>query len=241
MGFDSGAGAVLMSPSKKSPPQSEATERQRVPRIRDRLYIPGLLYSEILDRPLSGIRRKVRELVRAGSLFPLLDICCGPGTQCGRLKRDGGPIFGLDINLRMTKYAAARHPGVLFICADAVALPFQPGIFRGIIISFALHEKPPWIRPRVLAAAKEILAPGGRIILVDFEQPWSAGSRAALCYVSVIERLAGREHFRNGRDFLGRGGLETILRDHGFTEVGRSNIEAGSCAIVLARVSGPEI
>lgn len=212
-----------------------------MPRIRDRLYVPGLLYSEILDRPLAAIRRKVGELVRAGGLFPLLDICCGPGTQCGRLKRDGGPVFGLDINLRMTKYAAARHPGAMFICADAVALPFPARYFRGIIISFALHEKPARIRPRLLAAAKKVLASEGRIILVDFEQPWSAGSRAALRYVSVIERMAGREHFRNGRDFLGRGGLRSILKDHGLSEVSRHNIEAGACAIVLAGINGQDL
>jgi demethylmenaquinone methyltransferase/2-methoxy-6-polyprenyl-1,4-benzoquinol methylase len=140
----------------------------------------------------------------------------------------------------MTKYAAARHPGVMFVCADAVSLPFSPRYFHGIVISFALHEKPPGIRPRLLAAAKEILAPGGRIILVDFEQPWSAGSRAALRYASLIEHLAGREHFLNGRDFLERGGLRNILGDNGLVEVSRFNIEAGSCAIVLARSGGTE-
>jgi demethylmenaquinone methyltransferase/2-methoxy-6-polyprenyl-1,4-benzoquinol methylase len=207
-------------------------------RKRDRLYIPGLLYSEILDRPLAGIRQKVNDLVVANSLFPVLDICCGPGTQCGRLRKGRGPVFGLDLNLRMTKYAAARHPRVRFICADAVALPFPPGCFQGIVISFALHEKSPWIRPRLLAAAKEILAHGGRIILVDFERPWSAASRIARSYINLIERLAGREHFRNGRDFLGNGGLRRILKANGLAEVSRNNIEAGACAIVLTRITG---
>jgi len=204
------------------------------------LYISGLLYSEILDRPLAGIRRKVRELVRAGGLYPVLDICCGTGIQCGRLRQDRSPVFGLDINLRMTKYAAARHPGVMFVCADAISLPFPARYFQGIIISFALHEKPPGIRPRLLAAAREVLAPEGRIILVDFEQPWSFGSHAALYYIRIIELLAGREHYRNGRDFLGRGGLRTILKDNGLAEVSRFNIELGSCAIVLARAADDE-
>ena len=211
-----------------------------MPGRRHRRYLPGLLYTEILDRPLMGIRRNVNELVLAGGLFPVLDICCGPGTQCGRLRKERGPVFGLDINLRMTKYAAARHPGAMFICADAVFLPFPPRSFQGIIISFALHEKPPGIRPRLLAAAKEALAPGGRIVLVDFEQPWSAGSNAALCYISLIERLAGRRHYRNGRDFLERGGLRAILKDNGLAEVSRHNIEAGACAIVLARTLGKD-
>jgi demethylmenaquinone methyltransferase/2-methoxy-6-polyprenyl-1,4-benzoquinol methylase len=205
------------------------------------LYVPGLLYSGILDRALAGIRRKVRELVVAGGLFPVLDICCGTGIQCGRLRKDRSPVFGLDINIRMTKYAAARHPGVMFVCADAMSLPFPPRYFQGLIISFALHEKPPVIRPRLLAAAKEVLAPEGRIVLVDFEQPWSAGSSAALRYVSVIERLAGREHYTNGRDFLIRGGLRTILKDNGLAEVSRFNIESGCCAVILAGVSGQEI
>jgi demethylmenaquinone methyltransferase/2-methoxy-6-polyprenyl-1,4-benzoquinol methylase len=201
---------------------------------RDRYYLPGLLYTGILEVPLRGIRKKVRNLVLKNDLFPLLDLCCGPGTQAGLLRRPGSCPVAADINIRMLKYAASLHPEVHFVCADAAQTPFRPHVFRGIVISFALHEKRTDFRPRLLAEAKTLLSPGGRILLVDFERPWDEASRRAYLYVSVIERLAGTSHFRNGRDFFRRGGLRELLRENGFREVERQNIAAGTCAVVLA-------
>jgi ubiquinone/menaquinone biosynthesis C-methylase UbiE len=201
---------------------------------RNRFYLPGLLYTEILEFPLRGIRKKVGNLVLKNDLFPLLDLCCGPGTQAGLLRRPGRNPLGLDINIGMLRYAASRWPGAHFVCADAAQAPFRPGAFRGIIVSFALHEKKADFRPRLLAEARTLLAPEGRLILVDFERPWDGLSRKAYLYVSVIERLAGIRHFRNGRDFFRRGGLRELIRENGLREVERQNIAAGTCALVLA-------
>jgi ubiquinone/menaquinone biosynthesis C-methylase UbiE len=201
---------------------------------RDRFYLPGFFYTGVLDVPLRGIRKKVRNLADNENLFPLLDLCCGPGTQAGLLRQPGREAVGVDINVRLLKYAASRRLGVPFICADAARTPFRPGTFRGIVVSFALHEKEADFRPRLLAEAKALLSPDGRIILVDFEQPWDRTSRLAYLYVSAIERLAGRRHFRNGRDFFKRGGLRGLLRENGLREVERQDIAAGTCAVVLA-------
>ena len=201
---------------------------------RGRWYLPGMLYTGILEIPLRGIRKKVRDLALKNNLFPLLDLCCGPGTQAGLLGRPESAVVGLDINLNMLKYAASRRPGLPFLCADAARTPFRPGTFRGIVISFALHEKETEFRARLLGEAKNILAPGGGIVLVDFERPWDRASRRAYLYVSAIERLAGRSHFRNGRDFFERGGLGPLLKENGLREVERQDIAAGTCAVVLA-------
>jgi len=202
--------------------------------VRGRWYLPGMLYTGILEVPLQGIRQKVRNLVLKNNLFPVLDLCCGPGTQAGLLGRPGGSVLGLDINLNMLKYAAFRRPGVPFLCADGARTPFRPGSFRGIVISFALHEKDTEFRARLLSEVKSLLVPGGGIVLVDFERPWDGASRRAYLYVSAIERLAGRSHFRNGRDFFNRGGLRALLRENGLLEVERQDVAAGTCAVVLA-------
>lgn len=199
-----------------------------------RFYLPGMLYSGLLEVPLRGIRRTVSDLVIRNGLYPVLDLCCGPGTQAGRLSRQGYPVLGLDINLGMLRYAASRRRGVPLCCADAVRPPFPPGTFRGIVITFALHEKEAEFRSRLLKEAKILLAPGGGIVLVDFERPWDAASKTAFLHVSIIERLAGRRHFGNGRDFMRRGGLRELLKDNGLREVERRDIAAGTCAAVLA-------
>ena len=198
-----------------------------------------MLYDGLLERPLVGIRKKVRKHITEEGLFPLIDICCGPGTQLGRLSATnlgaGSLSVGLDINFGMVRYAAARRPSVPFVCGDATRLPFREGsFFKGAVLSFALHEQEPEVRRQILAAAKKVLAPGGRLVLVDFEKPWDPVSRRAYAYTSVIEKLAGRNHFRLNRDFFRRGGLRALLSENGFLEIFRDDIAPGTCALVIA-------
>ena len=83
---------------------------------------------------------------------------------------------------------------------------------------------------------RRVLRPDGRLIAVDFENPWDAASRAGALFTRAIERLAGREHYGNGRDFLRRGGLRGFLRENGFVEVARRDVPIGSLSVVVARV-----
>src|SRR4030043_669861 len=108
---------------------------------RARFYLPGMLYTRLLEFLLRGMPRAVCDIVLRTDLYPLLDLCCGPGTQAGLLRRQGKPVLGLDINLKMLKYAASRGVEVSFCCADAAQTPFPAGTFRGIVVSFALHQK----------------------------------------------------------------------------------------------------
>jgi ubiquinone/menaquinone biosynthesis C-methylase UbiE len=140
----------------------------------------------------------------------------------------------------MLKYASSRHPGVPFICADGAQIPFRPNAIPGIVISFALHEKEAGLRADLLRQARSVLAPGGSIVVVDFEKPWDSASRIANLYVSAIERLVGRQHFRNRRDFLRRGGLRALLRENNLRETERRDIAAGTCAVVLAVPVSPK-
>lgn len=149
--------------------------------------------------------------------------------------QERGLAVGLDMHLGFVRYAAARAQGVPFVCGDAARLPFKDGSARAVSLSFGLHDKSPELRKAILKEARRALAPEGRLISVDFERPWSAKSRAGALIAQAIERLAPREHYQNGREFLRSGGLRAFLRDNGFIEVDRRDVEMGSLAIVVAR------
>jgi ubiquinone/menaquinone biosynthesis C-methylase UbiE len=199
-----------------------------------RWYLQGLLYDGVFEPLLKSIKKRVAAMIAAHDLYPVLDICCGTGRQRRWLAASGKPAWGLDINLKLLKYAASRQPDVPFVCADAAHLPFGSSVIKGAVISFALHEKPPEMRSRILAQANALLVPGGRIVVADFERPWNRESRAGARWTRMIERLAGRTHFLSGRDFLRRGGLRSLLQASGLVELERYDIEAGACAVVLA-------
>ncbi|MBN2200067.1 MAG: methyltransferase domain-containing protein [Candidatus Aminicenantes bacterium] len=153
----------------------------------------------------------------------------------GRGMRARNLAIGLDMHLGFVRYAAARAPGVPFVCGDAARLPFRDESVRAISISFGLHDKNPEQRKAIVQEARRALDPDGKLIAVDFERPWNAESRIGALFSWAIERSAPREHYRNGREFLRSGGLRGFLRAGGFLEVERRDVKTGSLAIVVAR------
>jgi ubiquinone/menaquinone biosynthesis C-methylase UbiE len=212
----------------------------RTGRRNGRYYFPGLLYDLAFGRILASVRKSVSAAVTAEDFTPWLDVCCGTGSQLrGRGPDAGsGPAIGLDLHPGMIRYAAARAPEQTFIRADAAGLPFKTGTVRAVSISLGLHDKDPQLRASMIDEVKRVLARGGRLIAVDFEAPWSPKARLGALFAWAIERTAGGTHYRNGRDFLRRGGLGAFLQENGFVEVSRRDIAAGSIAVVVGRI-GP--
>ena len=199
-----------------------------------KLYLGGLLYDCLLEPPLRNIKMKVAQYISCFGLYPALDICCGSGVQCNRIFENGEGIHGLDLDVRMIQYASSKYPRIPFMCADAAHLPIKESSLKAVILSFALHDKFPKTRLKILKEARRILNPEGKIVFVDFECPWNRKSRIASLYVYGIERMAGRDHFRNGRQFLQQGGLRSFLEKNGLEEIERYNVDLAHTGIVLA-------
>jgi ubiquinone/menaquinone biosynthesis C-methylase UbiE len=196
-------------------------------------YLPGLSYDLAFGRMFRGLRERVARTIEDEGLYPWLDVCCGTGSQFRRVA--GRPVFGLDLSFGFARYAAARAPAVPFLCGDAARLPFKNSSIRAVTVSFGLHDKSIELRRGMLGEVRRVLGPGGKLIAVDFENPWNAGSKVGMLFVRAVERLARGEHYRNGREFLKAGGLRAFLRENGFVEVSRCNVASGSLGIVVAR------
>ena len=206
-------------------------------RTRRAWYVPGRLYDLAFGLILRGVRRRVVEAVSQAGSGPWLDVCCGTGSQFRGLGARDGPklTVGLDKSCGMVLYAAARAPGLPFVCGDAARLPFKDGAFLSVTVSFGLHDKSPELRREMMRETRRVLARGGRLIAVDFENPWNAKSTIGAALARAIERLAVGEHYRNGREFLERGGLRTFLAENGFDEEARHGVETGALGVVVAR------
>jgi len=202
-----------------------------------KVYIDGLLYDSILETLLKGLKKRVTEIILKHGLFPVLDICCGTGMQCRRIWRTEQDIYGLDRDLRMIQYAASKYPEIPFLCADAVLIPFRNSCLNGAIFSYSLHDKSPEMRTKMLEETKRILKPDGKIVFVDFEKPWSRQSRLGGFFTWGIERMAGKEHYSNGRHFLEQGGLRAFIKQNGLVEVDRHDVELAHTSIVVAQFS----
>lgn len=202
-----------------------------------KIYIGGLLYDFALETLLKGIKGRVTEYLIKHDLFPAMDICCGTGAQCHGIGKVNQSIYGLDWDFKMIKYAASKYPGLSFMCANAVQIPLKSSCLKGIVISYSIHDKPPKIQTKIMEEVERILRPEGKIVFVDFEMPWSRKSRMGWLLTTGIERMAGKKHFGYGREFLGRGGLKTFLKQNGLVEIERTDVELAHTGIVVAQFS----
>jgi ubiquinone/menaquinone biosynthesis C-methylase UbiE len=122
----------------------------------------------------------------------LLDLGTGTAALLHELARSAHPprsAVGLDRSPQMLARAATLPSGWKLLEADAGALPFADASFDVVTASYLLHLLDERERAQVLAQARRVLAPGGRVGIVTVAPP--SGPLASL--VSwPIRALAGR-------------------------------------------------
>lgn len=203
-----------------------------------KIILRGTLYDLFIEPFLKRTKEWIAQFIIQNDLFPALDICSGTGKQCQLAANSHQRIIGLDLDFKMIKHAASKYPQITFICADAANIPLQKESLKAVIISYALHEKPLNLRAKILEEAKSLLSPGGKLIFVDFEKPWNRLSRVGSLLTWSIERLAGREHYKNSRQFLQDGGLQTFIRANRLRPIEKQDFALGNSSIVVAQFEG---
>jgi len=106
----------------------------------------------------------------------VLDLCTGTGDVALALARRVGPgvaVHAADFCEPMVARAPAKaaHAGLApaFLVSDALALPYAGGRFRAVTVAFGLRNiQDP---PAALAEMARVLAPGGRLLVLEFSRP----------------------------------------------------------------------
>lgn len=176
----------------------------------------------------------VSRYIRNQDLFPVLDLCCGTGAQIQLLGKKREGVYGVDLDFNMLQYASTRHRGYSFVCGNARGLPFKPDSFCSVILSYAVHEKVPSLRQKMILGVLRVLKPEGKIIFIDYEIPRNFISRVGRMATFIIERSAGKKHFQNSQEFLSQGGLKEFIHKNGLKEVSSVHLDLGSSRIVIA-------
>ncbi|MBI3120204.1 MAG: methyltransferase domain-containing protein [Candidatus Kerfeldbacteria bacterium] len=154
------------------------------------------------------MRMRVVELLGA-SPKKILDVACGPGRQTYQLAKAGHSVTGMDLSpdmLRQTK----RDPALdlTYLEGDATSMPFSDSIFDVSTISFALHDMPEDLAINVLKEMKRVTKNHGRIIIVDYNQPYNLFSKLFL----RLSRLWETQYYWH---FI-QTGLQCYLEQAGF-------------------------
>ncbi len=166
----------------------------------------------------------------------VLDVGCGTGARLELYKQAGCQVFGIDLSPAMLQMARNRlDEAANLYMGDASNLPFSDRKFDLIIISTALHEMPRLVRSAVINEAVRTLNETGRILLIDFHpgplRPLKGWIHKGM--ITFVEMAAGREHFRNYRDFIARKGLPALILKHGLSVDKEKIVSAGNIALFL--------
>ncbi|WP_051261394.1 class I SAM-dependent methyltransferase [Desulfovibrio inopinatus] len=158
---------------------------------------------------LDPMRRHVVQILTQAKAKSVLDVCCGTGRFVRMLVDAGMTVSGLDISPSMLSQAQ-RTCGARATLSlqDATCMAFSSHTFDAAVIAMALHEKTAPVRQRILTEMIRIITPGGMLVLVDYG-PHAHVSIDGV-FVGLVERLAGKTHYANFKEFMHTGALDGL-------------------------------
>jgi demethylmenaquinone methyltransferase/2-methoxy-6-polyprenyl-1,4-benzoquinol methylase len=206
-------------------------------------------------------KRRLLQLARVTSEDRVLDLACGTGDLLFEAARSARRAVGLDVTFRMLELAKRRSDAEIrlqptrvegspfagrltFITGDMVALPFGDAQFDVITTGYGLRNVPDL--DRSLTEIYRVLAPGGRMLSLDFNRPQNAVVRAAyLTYLTLVGSTLGlalhgdADTYRyipeSIRNYPGAHSVARMMEQLGFVDVRVIPVLFGFMAIHLAR------
>jgi ubiquinone/menaquinone biosynthesis C-methylase UbiE len=166
----------------------------------------------------------------------VLDVGCGTGTNLMLYHEAGCKIFGIDLSPTMVGEAQKKLGDRAEIrLGDASKMPYSDDSFDLVTGIFTLHEMPNQIRPAVINEMVRVMKHGGRILLIDYHLGAIRFPKGWM-YKAIIlffEIMAGREHFRNYRDFLSRNCLLNLISTKNLKLLNEKIVSGGNIALFL--------
>ncbi len=188
-------------------------------------------------------RRSLIDSLGVGADDTVLDLACGTGDFAVMARERGARVIGLDFAGAMLAAARERCPNdVALVRGDALRLPLAGGSVSVAVSGFALRN---FVAiPPVLAELARVLRPGGRVGLLEVDEPRSAVLRLGhgLYFRRVVPAIGallsdGRAYayLPASASYLPEGeGLRDMLEDAGFTSVEKRSHLGGAAQSITA-------
>lgn len=106
-----------------------------------------------------------------------LQVACVYGNLTPLLRERLAPDARLDVvdilpvQLDNLRRKLPADPRIALLQSDASSLACADGSYEQVLLFFLLHEMPEAVRRATLAEALRVLAPGGKLVIVDYHRP----------------------------------------------------------------------
>jgi demethylmenaquinone methyltransferase/2-methoxy-6-polyprenyl-1,4-benzoquinol methylase len=213
---------------------------------------------DLLNHLLSaGIDRRWRtRAIQALSLTGrerVLDLCTGTGDLAIAAidaRPSAARVVGVDFAQGMLRAGQVKvrrrrlENRIALVRGDATRLPLENGVVDAITIGFGIRNVEDV--STACAEMQRVLAPGGRIAILEFAIPVTPGVRTVyLWYINRVLPSIGRMISRHNAAygylpasigaFASPEELVTMLRQHGFVEVSATRLTLGSVVLYTAK------
>ena len=199
-------------------------------------------YDMVVEPLIKSLRATSMKMVPPEEKMLVLDVGCGTGTYLDLYQKGSSRVFGMDrspamIDIARTKLGkrAELHLG------DASQMPYNDATFDLVVAFFALHEMPTPIRSKVVNESKRVMKKDGRILLVDYHPGPIRFPKGWILKIVItcVEMAAGKEHFRNYRDFLACRGLVSFVTEHQLSVEKEKIVTGGNIGLFLLTRNNP--
>jgi demethylmenaquinone methyltransferase/2-methoxy-6-polyprenyl-1,4-benzoquinol methylase len=190
-------------------------------------------------------KRRLIEFAELTASDRVLDLACGTGDLLFRAAAIVRRPMGLDLTHRMLQLAARRSRyDVALVAGDMTALPLADAAFDVVTTGYGLRNVPDL--DRALEEIHRVLAPGGRLVSLDFNRPSNAAVRFLyLAYLTLVGSALGfvlhgdpdtyRYIPESIRNYPGARGVARMMESRGFRDVLVIPVLGGLMAIHVAR------
>lgn len=191
------------------------------------------IYDPIFYLALKPIRIAVmNELLKYKEKI-ILDLCCGTGNQFKLLSKHGfRNLHCLDISDSMLEIAKRSDSSIKIYNEDATKTSFDNASFDVVILSFAIHEKDRNTQQALINEAYRIIKKDGLMLVVDYVFD-SKTTKFSRILISIIERIAGGEHYGNFKNYIQNDGLLSLIEKDKFKLIKCNRMSSGAVTISI--------
>jgi demethylmenaquinone methyltransferase/2-methoxy-6-polyprenyl-1,4-benzoquinol methylase len=217
-----------------------AAVREMFDRIAPRYDALNRLLTAGLDR---GWRRALLDAAGVGPGDLVVDVACGTGDLAELAAARGARTVGVDFAREMLRGARRRGIAARFLQGDAALLPLATASASVVTCGFALRNFVDL--DEAFAEMARVLAPGGRLALLEVDRPASAWLRRlhGAYFDRVVPRVGGWLSDRSAYAYLPRStvylpepaALAARIEAAGFREARRRRLLLGAAQLWTAR------
>ena len=194
-------------------------------------------YDRLIEPFNRVLRRIAFDMAPVEQGARVLDVGCGTGSHLLLYIEHECKAHGIEQSPAMFEQASQKlGDSAELQNGDATAMPYPDDSFDLVIVMLVLHEIDAQTRIKILAESKRVMKKNGRMLVIDYHPERKKTLKGFLKnkLIRFVEYKAGKEHFKNYKDFIARDGLFPLLKQNALSIQKQKLVTGGNIVIYVA-------